>query len=192
MTTILVVATVALLVGFFLGCLYFLNHYQNTAAYEEMDKSVRMQIQRITRRHIPTFSDAIQKISPSFCSIYDQAAIAESAQLQSVSGVGYGKALEFLIKDYAKQENPNDSEQIDRATLGACIKSFVNDPGIRESATLATWLRNDETHYVRKFLTKDIEDLKKIVNLTIGLIENAERRKALEQDVGTFGKDMRS
>ena len=47
------------------------------------------------------FSEEIEKISPAFVNIYNQAYAAEQLQLDEISGVGYRKALEFLIKDYA-------------------------------------------------------------------------------------------
>jgi hypothetical protein len=46
-----------------------------------------------------TFDAPIQKVSPTFCEIYDEASAAESESLTQICGVGYRKALEYLIKD---------------------------------------------------------------------------------------------
>ena len=47
------------------------------------------------------FSEIIKTISPQFSIIYNQAYFAEQNNLNQITGVGYRKALEFLIKDYA-------------------------------------------------------------------------------------------
>lgn len=36
----------------------------------------------------------------------------------------------------------------------------------------AVWLGNDETHYVRKWEEKDVNDLKLLVRLTVNWIDN--------------------
>lgn len=46
------------------------------------------------------FSEIINSISPQFVLIYNQAYYAEQTNLDQICGVGYRKALEFLIKDY--------------------------------------------------------------------------------------------
>lgn len=46
------------------------------------------------------FSEAITSLSPNFVSIYKQAALAESLGLDQICGIGYRKAIEFLVKDY--------------------------------------------------------------------------------------------
>jgi hypothetical protein len=48
----------------------------------------------------PVFEESIRLISPSFCSIYEEAFKAEQYGLTEVCGVGYRKSIEFLIKDY--------------------------------------------------------------------------------------------
>jgi hypothetical protein len=44
----------------------------------------------------------LKAISPDFCAIYNEAHKAEQLGLSLVSGPGYRKALEFLIKDYLR------------------------------------------------------------------------------------------
>jgi hypothetical protein len=64
-------------------------------------------------------------------------------------------------------------------TCGRFIKQYISDPAIRDSAELATWLRNDETPYVRKFEDKHVGHLKHLIKLTVALIEHAELKKSL-------------
>lgn len=128
-----------------------------------------------TAPHVPekeSFSDVISLLSPDFCRIYNQAKAAEELGLEQICGVGYRKALEFLVKDYAIGTNPTKAEEIRRAWLGVCIQNHVDDLRVKECAELAAWLGNDETHYVRVWTGKDLGDLKILISLTVNWIEN--------------------
>jgi hypothetical protein len=127
----------------------------------------------------PPQSDTISAISSDFCSIYEQATKAEQYGLILVAGPGYRKALEFLIKDYVISQFPEtDPDKIaahkalvEKQQLAACIKEYVKSGQIKEISKRAAWLGNDETHYVRKWEGKDLEDLKKLISLTLHWIE---------------------
>ncbi len=110
------------------------------------------------------FDPILTEISPMFIEIYNQALAAESYGLNHISGMGYRKALEFLIKDYAKVLEPEASEEIEKMMLSPCIQKYISHPKIKVTATASAWLGNDETHYIRKFTDKDIEDLKHLLN----------------------------
>ncbi len=106
----------------------------------------------------------IEKVSPVFVEIYSQATVAESEALNQIAGVGYRKAAEFLIKDYAISKNKDDEEKIKAILLGQVIAEYLNDfPKIQALAKSVAWIGNDETHYVRRHDDKDIEDLKKFI-----------------------------
>lgn len=117
------------------------------------------------------FSEVINTISPSFCIIYNQAYKTEQSGLDQICGVGYRKAIEFLIKDYAIYKNPEKQEEIKSKDLAKCINEFIESKMIKEIAERAAWLGNDETHYLRKWIEKDINDLKKLINMTVSLFE---------------------
>jgi len=119
----------------------------------------------------PALTGEIKKLSPAFAEIYEQAAAAESYQLNQIAGVGYRKALEFLIKDYCILKHPSEAEKIKSIFLGTCIKSYVDDANLKDCAELATWLGNDETHYLRRWEDKDIKDLKALLRLTMAWIQ---------------------
>lgn len=119
-----------------------------------------------------SFHEEIEEISPGFVEIYNQALAAESAGLDQLTGIGLRKALEFLIKDYASKEHPDNEEQIRKAPLARCIKDYVTDPNAKECAKRAVWLGNDETHYTRKWTNRDIKDLKLLTRLTVNWVEN--------------------
>ena len=87
--------------------------------------------------------------------------------------------MEFLIKDYLISENPDDKETIRAKPLGQCINDDVADPNIKSVSERATWLGNDETHYVRKWSGKDVGDLKSLIALSVHWIEAALLTKKL-------------
>ena len=118
------------------------------------------------------FSEAIQETSMDFIEIYNQALAAESHGLGQISGVGLRKAVEFLIKDFSIRQKPDDVDRIKGLFLGQCIEQYIEDPNIKRCAKMATWLGNDETHYMRIWADQDITDLKRLVRLTVNWIEN--------------------
>lgn len=103
--------------------------------------------------------------------IYNEAFIAEQGGLLEICGVGYRKALEFLIKDYAIKRHPDKQGEIEKKMLAACIKDYVSDEKIKKVAIRAVWLGNDETHFIRKWEGKSLNDLKGLISLTLHWIE---------------------
>ncbi len=129
------------------------------------------------------FSDTISLISPAFTTIYNQAFFAEQNELTEICGVGYRKSLEFLIKDYSILNHSGDKEKIEKILLGPCIEKYVTDERIKAVAKRAAWLGNDETHYIRKWEGKNLEDLKKLIDLTIHWIEMESLTKSFEEEM---------
>lgn len=118
------------------------------------------------------FPDSITAVSPDFVKIYNQAMMAESIELDQITGIGLRKALEFLIKDFLINQEPTKADEIKGKLLGKCINDYVADPNIKATAKLATWLGNDETHYVKRWEDKDINDLKVLIRLTVNWIDS--------------------
>ncbi|MDN3643745.1 hypothetical protein QWY87_13595 [Lutimonas halocynthiae] len=117
------------------------------------------------------FSDTLKNLSSNFIEIFNQASKAESLNLHHIAGIGFRKALEFLIKDYLIAKNPEKEINIKKKFLGKCIKDDIENINVREMGERATWLGNDETHYVRKWEDKDIKDLKLLIKVTTHWIE---------------------
>ena len=127
----------------------------------------------VPKRYVPpVFDERIKKLSPQFVQIYGQALQAGRTGLDEIHGVGLRKALEFLIKDYCIFKNPNKNDEIKKTFLGNCIKAYVTDTNIKVCAERATWLGNDETHYLRQWNTHDIKDLERLITLTCNWIVN--------------------
>ncbi|MBD1224804.1 DUF4145 domain-containing protein [Virgibacillus halodenitrificans] len=128
-------------------------------------------------------SEAIEEISPEFVSIYTQAIQSEKLGLDSICGVGYRKAIEFLVKDYLKSTDNDEytHEQVESTSLRNCITQWIKDPKIKAVLERATILGNDETHYKRKFIDKDIHDLKLLIELTLHYIDMDLTFKKIEE-----------
>jgi hypothetical protein len=131
----------------------------------------------------PEFSETINNISEDFILIFSEAHIAEELNLLEICGVGYRKAIEFLIKDYLIRKNPKNEEKIKKEQLGPCINKFIENEKIKMVSKRAVWLGNDETHYVRKWENKDLKDLKSLISLVIYWIEMEVLSSNLEHDM---------
>lgn len=118
--------------------------------------------------------ESIQNLSPAFCRIYQEANAAESLGLSEVCGVGYRKALEFLVKDYVRSNAKKlgvKTKDVIKASLSTCIEKYIADATAKEIATRAAWLGNDETHYYRIWKEHDIEDLKRLLSVMLNVID---------------------
>ncbi len=156
----------------------FVASYDNTGSYWTFSgKTTKGEI--IGR----DFSETIDEISPSFAIIYNQAYAAEQQNLKEICGVGYRKALEFLIKDFAIKNAPEQKKQIEKKLLGKCIAEYIDDIRIKTVAKRAVWLGNDETHYIRKWEGKNLSDMKKLIDLTLHWIEIVALTYSFEEDM---------
>lgn len=117
------------------------------------------------------FSDAITTLSPQFVEIYHQSEAAEAAGLNEVCGIGYRKAIEFLVKDYCCSIDPEHVENIRNEFLGQTLDR-IQENRIKTLAQGAVWLGNDETHYVRKNEDRDITDMKRFIAALVHFLES--------------------
>ena len=117
------------------------------------------------------FVEDIEKISPKFVEIYNQSECAETQGLSEVCGVGYRKAVEFLIKDYLCNEFPDDKDTIAGEPLAASIKR-ISDKRIQALASRSAWLGNDETHYTRKHEEYNVSDLKNFIHAMVYFLQS--------------------
>lgn len=108
--------------------------------------------------------EGVESVSPTFVEIYSQATVAETEKLDQIAGVGYRKSVEFLVKDYAIRYFPDDKEKIEKMMLGPVIKEYLAEfKKLQNLATAATWIGNDETHYVRRHDDQDIQSMKRFI-----------------------------
>jgi hypothetical protein len=135
----------------------------------------------------PMVPNEIKALSKDYFTLYKQSAHAEALKLDQIAGCGYRKALEFLVKDFAISRASDKAEAIKSAFLGNCISEFIEDANVKKCATLAAWLGNDESHYVRKWEEKDIGDLKVLIQLTEAWILNSLLTEKYVQDMRPAG-----
>ncbi|WNR43673.1 DUF4145 domain-containing protein [Paenibacillus roseipurpureus] len=114
------------------------------------------------------FSEPINEISENFVSIFNQAKQAEERKLDQICGLGYRKALEFLVKDYLIIRFPEEAEKIkNNHRFDAVIEQYVTDEKVKFLARRASWLGNDHAHYTQKWEDKDISDLKRLIKTAL-------------------------
>ena len=111
----------------------------------------------------------IKEFYPEFYEIYRQSAEAEEYKLDKICGMGYRKALEFLVKHYLFDKFPDKKEAIQKEYLGKSI-ARIPYPNIQALAHAATWIGNDETHIEKKHQTYGVEDMKAFMTALSHLI----------------------
>lgn len=156
----------------------FIGYYRSAGTYFFYDD--KTSIGEIIKRE---FSDTIKEISDSFVLIYNQSFAAEQQNLTEICGVGYRKALEFLIKDFAIKNAPEKKDEIEKKPLGKCIADYIDDNRIKSVSKRAVWLGNDETHYIRKWEGKNLTDMKKLIDLTLHWVEMVELTESFEEEM---------
>ena len=107
---------------------------------------------------------------PEFAHIYSQCLVAQKNGLESVAGMGFRKAIEFLVKPYVKSLFPDQASVIDNEPLSITI-SRIQYPLITRLAKAATWLGNDQTHIQQWHINYDVEDLKRFIKSLCLIIE---------------------
>lgn len=98
---------------------------------------------------------------PNFAKLYRESAIAEAKGL-SICGMGYRKALETLVKEYALGTFPDNADSIRNETLSKTIQR-INNQHIQTLAKASTWLGNDQTHLEVKHPNYGVSDMKNFI-----------------------------
>lgn len=145
---------------------YFITQY-----YRDFRNDYHIDRDIISSPNADIHPEVISTISPNFVTIYGQAQIAQESGLSQICGMGFRKAFEFLVKDYLVTKNPTREDEIKSKFLGVCISEMIENTKIKDIASRAAWLGNDETHYVRIWAGLDVESLKQLIKLTTYWIE---------------------
>lgn len=111
----------------------------------------------------------ISKISPSFVQIFEESYAAEKKGFTLICGMGYRKALEYLVKDYLIGKYPQDCDVIANEPLSQSIHR-IDNPQIKILAERSAWLGNDETHYTKKHEGYSFEDIKSFLDALVAFI----------------------
>lgn len=117
------------------------------------------------------FSDEhLEKVSPRFIEVYNQALRAKSNRDFDLAAIGYRAALEILVKDYAIKELNEPPENVIRKSLCDSISDYLPDDSFINTADVVRILGNDHAHYVRKYPTFDFDLIQSYMDIFIGLI----------------------
>lgn len=117
----------------------------------------------------PQFDPEIVELSRSFVNIFEEAYAAEKNDLTLICGMGYRKALEFLVKDYLISKFPQNADTIAKEPLAQSIRR-IDNPKIKILAERSAWLGNDETHYIKKHEEYSYNDIKSFLDAMIAFI----------------------
>lgn len=128
---------------------------------QEIEWSCEIQNMYPFDTHITCFSDEIDELSPKFISIYNQSELAEAQHLDEICGMGYRRALEFLVDAYIKHKENIDT--IPEKNLQQKIQNHIDNDAVRVLAERATWLGNDTVHIENKHPDRTITDMKNFI-----------------------------
>lgn len=117
------------------------------------------------------FSKYIASTFSEFVNLYHQSEKAEFSGLSDICGMGYRKALEFLVHSYVRSENTKLPDNFDNLSLSQKIKQFIPDDNIKTLAERAAWLGNDNTHVVKKHVDCSVEDMKQFILAIVSYID---------------------
>lgn len=109
-------------------------------------------------------------MSAEFVSVFNQTEIAEAQNLNDICGMGYRRALEFLVDAYIRKNRP--AETIDaNLPLSKKIRDYIDNEQIKTLAQKSAWLGNDATHIINKHPDRNIQDIKKFIKAMTTMIE---------------------
>lgn len=108
--------------------------------------------------------DPAQPEPSKFIKTYLQSLEAEHNGLDEIAGMGYRKAIEYLVKDWAIQSNPAARAAIEASWLGKVITDHY-EGDLKDILERATWLGNDQSHYNKLFEEYDLDILKDLIDL---------------------------
>lgn len=119
---------------------------------------------------VTVFTQNITNLSAEFVSIFNQTEIAEAQNLNDICGMGYRKALEFLVDAYIRKNRP--TETIDaNLPLSKKIRDYIDNEQIKTLAQKSAWLGNDATHIVNNHPDRNVKDVKKFIKAITAIID---------------------
>ncbi|HJH11458.1 MAG TPA: hypothetical protein K8V30_07240 [Metalysinibacillus jejuensis] len=116
-------------------------------------------------------SPVIMQFSPKFIQIYRQAHTAELERHTELAAAGYRLALEILVKDFAKLEQPERAEVIRKMPLVECAETYFPDLFVLVQRDLAQALGSDYIAYTQDQNTEEFNELKYFLDIFLQNIE---------------------
>ena len=116
-------------------------------------------------------NELLVNVSNRFIDSYNQSLRAEVAGDIELAAIGYRKALEILIKDYAINELKEDREEVVACNLINAISNYLGEEALVKTADVVRILGNDYTHYERKYPEHDFALLKTYLDIFVKMVE---------------------
>lgn len=129
----------------------------------------------------------IRQISPEFYEIFNQCLIAKKDGLNQIYGMGFRKALEKLVTDFAIKQNPNETDKILSMSLHNRIEVYFKHSDAKTSLMACKWLGNNETHYENCNTHDDLQLFEDLIEDTLYYIHREIRHKKAENINNTKG-----
>ena len=130
----------------------------------------------------------IRQISPEFYEIYNQCLIAKNDGLNQLYGMGFRKALEKLVTDFAINQNENDTDKILGMSLHNRIETYFKESDAKTALMACKWLGNNETHYENCNDEQDLQLMEDLIEDTLYYIHREIRHKKAEHINDTKGQ----
>ncbi len=111
-----------------------------------------------------------------FIKTYLQSLEAESKGLDEIAGMGYRKSIEYLVKDWAIKNFPNDKPKILQMWLSGIIQNYFTGD-LKDILERATWLGNDQSHYNKLFEEYNIIHLKELIELIMVELDREAKKR---------------
>lgn len=129
----------------------------------------------------------IRQISPDFYNIYNQCLSAKNYGLDQIYGMGFRKALEKLVTDFAINRNPDDKDKILKMSLHTRIENYFKESDAKTVLMACKWLGNNETHYENCNDDEDLQLFEDLIEDTLYYIHREIRHQKAEQINNTKG-----
>jgi hypothetical protein len=117
-----------------------------------------------------------EEVQSKFIKTYLQSLEAESHGLDEIAGMGYRKSIEYLVKDWAIKNKPKEKDKIQNLWLGDVIINYYSGD-LKDILERATWLGNDQAHYLKLFDEYNISHLKELIDLIMVELDREYKKK---------------
>lgn len=143
--------------------------------------------QRKPKHDDTDFPDLIKQSSPRFAEIYSESAQAEKLGLTELVGMGYRKALEFLLRDYLISKDPQIASKVPKMKLQDVI-DHIDSGEIKVLSRVGNKIGNDETHYFKKH-DWTVNEMKSYIEaVMVFIMSDLRYQDALDKLAGDHGQ----
>ena len=125
--------------------------------------------------------DVVYSVSPKFYDVYQQCLTAKANGLYDLYGMGFRKAVEYLVTDFAIKMRPEENDKIRDMSLHNRIMRYISDDDVRKTLLACKLLGNNEVHYDNSNTSDDMILFEKLIGDVIRYIGRALRQVRVEE-----------